>query len=187
MKRLMQFGVLAALMAFGMVCTASADIIITPDSTDLVVATGNQTGVGGPNGINQAVLDSLGFSLADNEVYKQDVGDSDVGALADSYNTSFNGDLSGGSITYVGGPFLGNPIYLLVKDGDQIPAWYLFDIQDWNGTETITLSGFWPDNGSISHVSIYGDNIQVPEPSSLLLLGSGILAFGFAGRRWFKS
>jgi hypothetical protein len=43
----------------------------------------------------------------------------------------------------------------LVKGGEQDPSWYLFDISSWDGMATISLSGFWPGKGSISHISIF--------------------------------
>jgi hypothetical protein len=187
MRRLMQLGVLAALMIFGMVCIAGADTIaITPEGPGLVMS-GNQTST---SDIRVIIAGLLGISPVPNgefALYKENSNLTEDGILADSYNTAFNSDLSGGSITYVGGAYIANPIYLLIKDGNQTPAWYLFSIQGWNGTDTISLSAFWPARGQISHVAIYGNGVSVPEPNSLLLIGSGILAFGFAGRRWFKS
>jgi hypothetical protein len=186
MRKLMQLGVLAALMICGMVCTASADPIYPIDpSSSLLIGQGYETGV--PK-IEAEILANLNIDLAGLEAYKADYGVvQDSGYYANSYETQFNGNASGGTISNFGNPIMSDALYLLVKDGNHSPSWYLFNLQDWNGTDQIVLSNFWNTNGAISHVAIYAANVPVPEPNSLLLLGSGILALGIVGRRWFKS
>jgi VPDSG-CTERM motif len=113
--------------------------------------------------------------------YKQNAGGSEEGWLGPSYTTLFNSDASGATITYNGsGPALAlGPKYLLVKDGNHLPYAYLFDLTSaWNGTETLTLSGFWPDKGEISYVAMY-----VPDGgSTLMLLGMALAGLGAARR-----
>ena len=104
-------------------------------------------------------------------VYKQDVGAGESGSFAASYSTAFFNtptDPQDATISYVSGPTIKSSfsnIYLLVKDGDQTPAAYLFDISTlWNGTDPLVMTGFWPQQGAISHVSIYASGSAQDDP-----------------------
>lgn len=106
-------------------------------------------------------------------VYKDNQGGNEEGGFASSYETTYNGDLSGATIAYQGGGSIECPeCWLAVKDGNQTPIWYLFDIGTWNGTDDIVLSNFWPNQGSISHIAIYSN----PAPGPLVLMAIGLIA-----------
>jgi hypothetical protein len=163
------------------------------NSYALTVSPGGEIGSGNATGVPQIITEinnNLGINLAGMELYKQDAGGGEAGGFAGSYNTSFSpndADASGFTITYVGGSAISaNPVYLLVKDGNNNPAWYLFNITGWNGTDVITGSGFWPQNGAISHVSIYGTpgTTTVPDGGlTLVLLGASVAGLGLLRRK----
>lgn len=123
------------------------------------------------------------------ELYKSDVleggGTSDSGAFDASYSTTYTNDNQDALIqwTMEGDPIT-DAMWLFVKDGDNDPVWYLFDISTWDGMMDIDLNGFWTGNGAISHVSIYGGgSTTVPEPGTLSLLGAALLGIGLVRRR----
>lgn len=78
------------------------------------------------------------------------------------------------------------PIYLVIKDGAaHVPVWYVFDLSNWNGLDDITVNGLYPNGGNISHSQIFG-TAAVPEPTTLLLLGLGLIGIAGIGRKLKK-
>jgi hypothetical protein len=159
-------------------------LTITPISDPVLI--GNQNSQEALTGILDDYFAGLGLNV--DLLYKSDQGGSDSGPAASWYNTEyFNtpADPQEAVITWQSGsPFIANssPIYLLVKDGRHVPAWYLFNISGWNGTEEIRLDNFWAQSGAISNVGIYGGATAVPDGGSMaMLLGMALLAL--AGSR----
>lgn len=132
-------------------------------------------------------------------VYKSDVdGGAEEGTAAEYYRTVYDltpSEPSKATLTWDGAsPFIACPTcYLVVKDGKQTPAQYLFDIGNWNGKDSIEMTGFWPDNGAISTVSIFnlaaadggGTVAMIPEAETyaMMLAGLGLVGFMVSRRR----
>jgi hypothetical protein len=175
----------------GMISSANA-LYITPSTGSTVEPPGVTRWEGNETSQNDINTILLGLIGTDVFLYKSDVGSPPVesGPLDASYDTVFNPetDPSGADITYTGGDIVGSPSYLLVKDGKQTPAWYLFELAPglgWDGTEILQLRDFWPNEGAISHVALYGDQTPIPEPTTMLLFGTGLIGLiGF--RKKFK-
>ena len=178
----------AVVMVLGMSFQAqAAPIVVSPSTTACgspvcLFASGNE------NDTND-ILDVIAGLLGDlNELYKSDQGGPDSGPGAGWYDTTYDppDDPEDALIQWLGGSFINQtPLYLLVKDGSQIPAWYLFDISGWNGQDDIQINNFWPTQGAISHVAIYGTTTSVPDGgSTAALLGSVLVGFGILRRRF---
>lgn len=182
-----------------------AVLSITPGTTQQFLLTSNsnpslsdlETIIGLPAG-----------TLVANGGYKSNVGGPEEQQFASSYDTVFTNtpsDPADATITYVGGPILSSThLYLVVKDGNATPPGYIINLNQldldgngsfetaWNGTDTLQLTGFWPDQGAISHVEIVRGALTqqqtppLPEPTSLAIWALGMVAAGFGARRMRK-
>ncbi len=181
-----------ALFILGMISSASAIPVDITLSTPHDLA-GEETSV--PS-IEAIIFPYMGSSAS--EVYRATPSLADQYAFSGSYDTSFSADTENVTISYVGSPAPiivptpANHVYLLAKDGkvpDDLPethAWYLYDLTllGWTGTEEITITGLWPEEGSFSHLSIYNTlSTSVPEPAIMFLLGFGLLTLWGATRK----
>lgn len=167
-------------------CTAA----LSMNAMALTVMPGDEM-ASGPE-TSQAQIDDIVLALTGygDECYKDNVGGSESGPLAGSYQTEyFNSptDPKDATITYMGGAVAAPEVFLLVKDGNQDPAWYLFNLTSmgWNGTDTLELNEFWPNQGAISHVALYCETGHgVPDVGATFsLLGSSLLGLAWFARR----
>jgi hypothetical protein len=181
-------------LAGAMVGTSHATIVLTPSSPGMMGAN-----LGAGNCEPGCIYTAFGLTNApgagDDLVlyYKANVGGSEEGTFATSYNTTFANtptDPEDALIQYISGAVIDCPeCYLAIKDGNQNPSYYFYNLSAWDGTEAISLENFWPQQGAISHISIWGredgggGQQEIPEPMTLALVGLGLLAAGSVRRR----
>jgi len=116
------------------------------------------------------------------ELYKQDFGQAEANLpFKDSYSLTYypavpaSDGPSAGVLKYDGAPdpiMASTKLYLFIKDGNQAPSDYLYDISNWNRMADINFSGYWQGvNGAISHITIYGINktSTTPPPDDVVV------------------
>jgi hypothetical protein len=181
-------------LAGAMVGTSHATIVLTPSSPGVMGAN-----LGSGNCEPGCIYTTFGLTNApgpgDDLVlyYKANVDGSEEGTFATSYMTTFANtptDPEDALIQYISGAVIDCPeCYLAIKDGNQNPSYYFYNLSAWDGTEAISLENFWPQQGAISHISIWGredgggGQQEIPEPMTLALVGLGLLAAGSVRRR----
>lgn len=102
--------------------------------------------------------------------------------ISNPYEFEFPSENSDETIDWTGMPLLTDAT-LLVKDGNHAPHWYFFSLEGWNGMDSLELTNFWTGQGAISHATVYGGAAPVPEPATMLLLGTGLVGLAGLGRK----
>jgi hypothetical protein len=182
----------ASILAFSVIFNAQA-ISITPSTG--VINVSRWEGDDNSN-LSAAEITAIVGGPALSLVYDAEVPRSgpviESGSFASSYQTTFSNsstDPEDALIDYISGSRItGSRIFLYVKDGNQSPAFYIFDISTWNGTDNLELTDFWQGGGAISHVSILRTpGTNVPEGgATIALLGLACTALGVGYRRTKK-
>jgi hypothetical protein len=177
---------IAAALVFSLCAFQSHALLLTPSTSGVIAGLGY-----GPSNCEPECVETV-FGVDDlTLLYKADVGSPvlEEGTFAASYSTVFTNtalDPSGATISYVPElpSILCGDCFLAIKDGRSSPGYYFYNLSAWDGIETITLADFWPQQGAISHVSIWGgESVSVPEPATLGLLGAGLLLVGLRKRK----
>lgn len=173
----------AMLVIAALAVNAGAAVVTLAPGDEITNGTIEGTGNFNPKADDVEGWLNLDFDLT--SCYK-DESDGEEGNLAGSYSTDidFNSDPSGGTISWDGGDKVDGIAYLIVKNGNHAPYWYVFDISvpgEWDGMMDIELSGFWPQGGAISHVEIVcGPSHEIPTPAAL---PAGLALLGLAAMR----
>ena len=188
LKSLLFGGIITAMLS----ANAGA-LLITPTSGFLALA-GSDTSQAAIDKVIDSYFLANGLGCVIEEVYKQDVGGAERGPYAGSYTTQFFNeptDPEDATITWVPETSYINPVcsFLLIKDGKQDPAWYLFDLDGagWDGMETLDIDGFWPQKGAISHIAIYSGSTVPDGGHVVMLFGTALLVIGTLRRFIFPS
>jgi hypothetical protein len=180
---------LAGVFVGGLLSTAEAalvDLTVTPDdcNTTYTCWTSNDN-----SNLSASDVETITGATGLLSYYKQDQGaGSDSGTFADSYETTFDNipaDPEDALIELLAGedPITCGTCFLVVKDGNNAPAQYIFDLSGLGMLNSIDMNDFWPQNGAISHVEIFGSVSAVPVPAAIWLFGTALVGFAGMARR----
>ena len=179
-------------ISFAVGLIAAASLVASSQVLALPLGPGDAGGSSNSNANNDVEAEIEAFSGGKDLslYYKDNVGGAEEGPFASSYQTTFSNaplDPADALIEQTGVPVIQCPsCYLVVKGGGPAsvaPFKYFFDISSWDGMEDIVLTGFWPNQGAISNVAIWGLVMNgdpdpdpepgpgIPIPGTLLLLG----------------
>lgn len=169
-------------------CTGKAAV---PNTLDCWIRANKKNGGSNSNPDADEIEALTGTATELTLLYKANVGTTVVeegeAAYQSAYQTTFSNsatDPEDALIDYLSGVVISCPVcFLSIKDGNQNPSLYIFDISSWNGTDDLVMQDFWVGNGAISNVAIWGGTATVPAPATVLLLGLGLCMMGFARGR----